>query len=222
MSKLAISENEVTPIIMPGYQESEFNKKAKKENKLKNKLKKVFTSSKAKKKKVKKERVLNRTPELLPFLTIEDDYIELKNGVMDILQISSRDLHSLSEEEKQMMIYSRAGHFKSYFPGLKEVSLNFPTNTSKQKTYWMKKKDKTEDPLRLRFIERKLFELDFLEKERTNREFFLFVFAENESQLRERKQQLMKSGHRSFPLQVISIEKKIDTIYLLNNQNTKL
>lgn len=215
------AENEVTPIIIPGYQDS--IEKPKKDYVLKEKLKNLWKNTiKTKNKKAKKEKVLSQTPSLLPFLALEKDWIVLKDGVMDILQISGRDLYALSDEERQLMVGARAGMYKSFFPSVKEVSLNFPTNMFKQKRYWLKKQAITNDPIRLRFIQRKLFELDFLEKERTNREFLLFIFAENESQLRERRQQLMKSGYRSFPLKILSNEKKTDILYLLNNQNTKL
>ncbi|UDK94866.1 hypothetical protein EYB33_00490 (plasmid) [Lysinibacillus sphaericus] len=49
------------------------------------------------------------------------------------------------------------------------------------------KKGKTTDPLRLRFINRKIFELEFVERERANREFFLFIYAESPQILEDEK-----------------------------------
>lgn len=220
MNPLSLPEKEVAPIIMPDYQETEPKKN--KKNFLKSPKNSLKRFKKKKEAPKKKEKVLARTPDLLPFIKQEKDYIVLKNGLMDILQISTRDLYSLNEDELQAMMYAKSGLFKSYYPGIKEVSLNFPTNTSKQQHYWNKKKMKTTDPARLRFIERKIFELEYLAKERTNREFFLFIFADNEKQLFERREQLIKAGYRSFPLQTLTPEKKIDTLFILNNQNTKL
>lgn len=84
------------------------------------------------------------------------------------------------------------------------------------------KKEKTSDPLRLKFIDRKLFELDYLERERTNREFFLFIYADTPEQLEERKKQVIRSMQHSFPLEKLTLDKKIDVLFLLNNQNSKI
>lgn len=213
------TEKDVAPIIVPDYQ----SPVDKSNNNIINKIKRFINNKQIKpKKKEKKQKVLSQTPSVLPFISIERDWIVLKDGVMDILQITSKDLNSLNEEETAMMIHFHSVLYKSYYPSIKEVSLNFPANTSKQTQYWLKKKERTTDPLRLKFIERKLFELSYLEKERTNREFYLFIFADNEHQLEERRRQVRKSSQRSFPLVPISNEKKIDILYLLNNQNSKL
>lgn len=219
VSTMHATEKDIPPIVVPEYQEA---LEKKKNGKYFEKLRQVLMKKKKKKVKPKKEKVLTQTPSLLPFLHIEEDYLVLKEGVMDILQISPKDLYAASEEELQLKAHFRSALFKSYYPSIKEVSMNFPTNTTKQKKYWLKKKEQTSDPFRLRFIDRKLFELDYLERERTNREFLLFVFAENEQQLKERRQQLIKGGQNSFPLLTLSNEKKIDILFLLNNQNTKL
>lgn len=213
-------KKEIQPIIMPEY-DKPLNK-ANRKPWFRKWKKGILQRSKVKEKKKKKERVLNQTPSLLPFTELEKDHIVSKDGVMDILQIKAKDLYSLSEEERTLMIYSRSAMFRSYFPSIKEVSLNFPSNTSIQRRYWTKKKEKTTDPLLLRYIERKIYELGYLEKERTNREFFLFIYADNEQQLSERKRQIMKSAYNCFPLMLVSNDKKLDILYLLNNHNTKL
>ncbi|KIL77083.1 hypothetical protein [Bacillus badius] len=212
------------PIVVPTY--SETNKK--KESAFLDRFKKMNWKGKAKttsekvEKKKKAEKVLRQTPSVLPFLKIDESCITLKNGVMDIFQINTKDLYSMSHEDLQYMLLLRTRFLRSYSADIKEVGLNFPSNTGEQKSYWMKKREKTTDPIRLRFIERKLFELDFLEKERTNREFFLFIYADTPQQLEERKKQAIRSMQHSFPLEKLSLDKKIDILFMLNNQNTKI
>lgn len=141
---------------------------------------------------------------------------------MDIMQINTKDLYSMNDEDLQFMLLSQARFYRSYFEPFKVVALNFPTNTEKQKSYWTIKKEQTNDPLRLKFIERKLFELEYLEKERTNREFFLFLYADNRQHINDLKKQLIRGMQQTFPLKELSVEKKKDVLFVLNNQNSKL
>ncbi|MFD1705235.1 hypothetical protein ACFSCZ_00535 [Siminovitchia sediminis] len=211
----------IKPIIVPKYNENSDPKKRGFIQKLKQrkqeKKKKQELEDKG-----KKAKLLRQTPSILPFLQIHDDYILLKDGVMDIFQIESKDLYSRNDEDLKFLLMARSRFFRSYFESIKEVAMNFPSNTEKQKAYWRKKRERTDDPLRLKFIDRKLFELEFLEKERTNREFFLFVYADNVHQLEERKKQIIRGMQQSFPLKELSIEKKEDVLFMLNNPNTKL
>ena len=216
MGELKKEQEVVTPMVHP----APLNKQKKKNEWLKRlRFKK---REKTRKKQVKKEKVLRQTPSVLPLVQIHEDYILMKNGVMDILQITTKDLYSMNDGDLQFMLLSQARLLRSYFPAFKEVSLNFPANTEKQKAYWLRKKEKTSDPLRLQFIERKLFELDYLEKERTNREFFLFLYAETPQQLHDQKKQFIRAMQQTFPLEELSIEKKKDVLFVLNNQNSKL
>lgn len=216
---------EVKPIIVPPYLDSE-----KKKVTLLKKMKRKYKKSKRQKEKEKQEKIkkkregkmMRQTPYILPFLQIHDDYILMKKGVMDIVQIDTKDLHSLNDVDLQYLLYSKTRFLRSYYQSYKEVYLNFPSNTEKQKEYWLKKREQTDDPLRLKFINRKLFEFDFLEKERTNREFFLFIYADNKQQLEERKAFATRGMLTSFPLKSLSKNKKQDVLFLLCNQNTKL
>lgn len=175
-----------------------------------------------KKKRDKKKRVLMNITEILPFQRINHGVIHLKKGVMDILKITTRDLYTLTEEELQHMLLAESAFLRSYTAPFKVIALNFPSRVDEQKQYWLKKKEATTNEIRNQFIERKLFEFDFLERERTNREFFLFVYAEDQSQLDERKALIIRSKQQSFPIQEISSEKKKDILFMLNNLGTKL
>lgn len=185
-----------------------------KENLKKNKKKKA--------KKDKKPKVLRQTPALLPFLQRHEEYVLLKNGVMEIFQVESKDLYTRNDEDLQFLLLALTRFYRSYYESIKFIAMNFPSNTESQRNYWNKKLKNTDDPVRVQFINRKLFELDFLERERTNREFFLFIYADNEQQLDERKKQVVRSMQQAFPLQKLSVDKKEDVLFMLNNQNTKL
>lgn len=186
------------------------------------KLKQSKTAKKQEKMKKNKPHVSLRTIDILPFVRMEKDHIVLKEGVMDILQISSLDIDSLSEHDLKLLIYQNVRFLRSYQFDFKEISLNFPSNTKVQQEYWKKKRAQTTDEQKLKFIDQKLYELRFLEEERTNREFFLFLYAEDKYKLSERKRICKNLFKNSFPLQELTPEKKKSILFILYNQNTKL
>lgn len=179
--------------------------------------------SKSKTKKGKKPRVLRQTKDLLPFKKTEDGLIKTKSGYVDVLQIVTSDLYSKNEDELNRLLYMRTGFLRSFNDSFKEIILNFPVDASRQRQYWLKKmRSVSDDPIKRKFIERKLFEFDFLEEEKTNREFFLFLFAKTKDQLIALTNQAVRSNQSSFPLRKLSDRKKRSVLFLLNNQNTKL
>lgn len=212
------SMEEVKPIVVPIYKDDD-----KKNKNIFRKMKQKRLDRKKKLKgKGKNEKLLRQTSSILPFIQIHNDYILMKDGVMDIFQIESKDLYSLNDDDINFLVMAQGRFYRSYFDSIKQIAMNFPSNTEKQKAYWRKKRENTENPIMLRFIDRKLFELEFLEKERTNREFFLFIYADSEQQLEEKKKLIIRSLEQSFPLKELSIKKKKEVLFMLNNPNTKL
>lgn len=218
--EVEINQEEMETIVVPIYQDKEKEKvgflqrrKLKKEEKKKRKQSQLEN---------KRVNLLRQTTSLLPFLQIHDDYIMMKDGYMEIYQIETKDLYTRNDEDLNYLMLSLTKFYRSYYDDMKIIAMNFPSNTERQRKYWQKKLESADDPVRIGFINRKLFELDFLEKERTNREFFLFLYADNEQQLSERKKQVVRSMQQAFPLATLTKEKKQDVLFILNNQNTKI
>ncbi|WP_258871875.1 hypothetical protein [Virgibacillus dokdonensis] len=166
MSQQEIENQDIEPIVVPSYLEQEDKKKKQKPAVLgkairKWKRKKTKEDQREEVKRKREGKVLSQTPYVVPFLQIQEDVIYLKEGVMDILQIETSDLQSLNDTDLNILLLAQTRFLRSYFYDYKEVALNFPANTERQKRYWLKKRKKTTDPLRLRFIDRKLFEFDF-------------------------------------------------------------
>lgn len=174
------------------------------------------------KKQGKKPRIIKQTSDILPFVQIDDDYILLKEGVMDIFQVQTINIHALNDRDLNYLLLNRAQFLRSYFRSFKEIILNFPTNTEVQRAYWLKKKQKAMNPSRLKYIEQKLFEFEYLERERYNREFFMFIYADNKEELEDRKHDCIQGMQNSFPLLKLAKNKKEQILFLLNNQNTQL
>lgn len=189
---------------------------------IKQKLTKRKAFQKEMKAQAKKPNMLKQTSNILPFIQIHDDHILLKEGVMDIFQVQTKNIYALNDVDLNYLLLNRAQFLRSYFRSFKEVILNFPTNTEVQRAYWLKKKQQAKNASRLKYIEQKLFEFEFLESERYNREFFMFVYADDKEALANRKQDCKQGMQNSFPLQEITRNKKEQILFLLNNQNTQL
>src|SRR5699024_3789719 len=170
----------------------------------------------------KKPKLLKQASDNLPYVQIHDEYILLKEGVMDIFQVQTKNIHALNDADLNYLLLNRAQFLRSYFRSFKEVILNFPTNTEVQRAYWLKKQQQAKNPSRLKYIEQKLFEFECLERERYNREFFMFIYADDKEELEDRKSDCMQGMQSSFPLQRLSKNKKEQILFLLNNQNTQL
>jgi len=202
------------------------SKKPKKQVEFIKQIKQKLTKRKAFQKEMKaqdkKPNMLKQTSNILPFIQIHDDHILLKEGVMDIFQVQTKNIHALNDVDLNYLLLNRAQFLRSYFRSFKEVILNFPTNTEVQRAYWLKKKQQAKNASRLKYIEQKLFEFEFLESERYNREFFMFIYADDEEALANRKQDCKQGMQNSFPLQEITRNKKEQILFLLNNQNTQL
>src|SRR5699024_11628436 len=113
----------------------------------------------------KKPNMLKQTSQILPFMQIHDDYILLKDGVMDIYQVQNKNIHALNDVDINYLLLNRAQFLRSYFRSFKEVILNFPTNTELQRAYWLKKKQQATNTRRIKYIEKKLIEFKFLRSE---------------------------------------------------------
>ncbi|MED4713175.1 hypothetical protein P9483_21170, partial [Bacillus pseudomycoides] len=141
------------------------------------------------KKKEKPPHIKKSIAEVIPIIDMtESGVFEFREeqGFVDILQIQGIDIYSMNEEEAEYAIYHLAHYYQSYQESIKIVSMNFPVSTEPQQRFLLKKIETCQNPLYERFLVQKLKELQYLEWGRTNREYFLFVYGENEFVVKER------------------------------------
>ncbi|PFD97516.1 hypothetical protein COE15_22970 [Bacillus cereus] len=190
----------------------------------KGKTEKERTTKKAKKKE-KPPHIKKSIAEVIPIIDItESGVFEFREeqGFVDILQIQGTDIYSMNEEEAEYAIYYLAHYYQSYQESIKIVSMNFPVSTEQQQRFLLKKIETCQNPLYERFLVQKLKELQYLEWGRTNREYFLFVYGENEFVVKERVESSKRYLQRCIPLLDMEEEKKIEILYKLHNQNSKI
>ncbi|MGM9988804.1 MAG: hypothetical protein ACI35O_16480 [Bacillaceae bacterium] len=171
----------------------------------------------------KKLKVKSSVGDIIPVIDFtNNDFFEMRNGeYMEILQLTSKDIYSLNESDKDNDIFSLAYFFQAYLPDIKFVPLNTPMNLDTQKEHIYRQIKKNKIPAYLSFLEKKLYELEFLESNRTNREYFIFIYADDEKTLLERKQHVKKLLMRSNPIIELELNKKISVLRQLNNPNSK-
>ncbi|MEC3885492.1 hypothetical protein VKA52_17370 [Halobacillus sp. HZG1] len=176
-------------------------------------------------KKKKREVAIPSIAEILPIQDMtEEGSFQLKGdtGYMDVMQLQSKDIYSPSTQETEYDIMKMAKFFQSYAPDIKIVSMNFPVNMKKQLDAINYKIAQNKAPLYERFLIRKREELHFLETYRTNREFYLYIYATSLKQLAEYRNNCRRYLGRVAPVIELTDEKKLDLLYKLNNQNSKL
>lgn len=177
------------------------------------------------KKKEKRPEAKKTIAEIIPIVDItQNGLFELKEnqGFLDIWQLESKDIYSMNDQETKFDIYNLAHFYQAYQYPIKIVSLNFPVSTEKQQLFIQKKIDECDNELYEKFLMQKLKELKFLEWGRTNREYYLFVFGPTEFVVRERVDSCNRYLSRAVPLSPVVEEKKIDILFKLYNQNSKL
>lgn len=162
--------------------------------------------------------------DLLPFLDIlEDGSFKTKYGYMNMYQVKTKDLNSLSSNEVESHIVEFATFLRSCTNDIKIVSMKYPVNTEVQQQHLLKKIESTnKDSFFLPFLQKKLDELTKIEELRQNTEFYLFVFYHDEKQKREREKSLIRLNSLAVSLKEIDVNKKIKILFKLNNLNSKI
>lgn len=181
--------------------------------------------AKIEKKELKEEhkKVKKVASDLLPFLNIADDgSIQTKYGYMEIYQIATKDLNSLTSDETNMHISELTTFLRGYSDDIKIICMSYPVNTEVQQTHLSNKIQNTDNDIYIKFLNKKLERLKLLEKLRTNKEFYLVLYFENERDKREKEIYIQRRANRAMGIEPIDIDKKVKILYKLNNQNSKI
>lgn len=151
-----------------------------------------------------------------------DMYILNDGTNMDILQIQTKDLITSSESEVEYDCMKFGKLYKVYGADIKIVALNFPCNTYKQQQYLRTKLEKSSNSVFEHFLNTKLDELAWLEKNNTTREFYLFYFSQNVEDKEKNLTNILTilSTGRDGLIKRIPAEKKHQILFKINNKNS--
>ncbi len=172
-------------------------------------------------KKVKKSKVSKSILDILPFVKIED-YIYLKNGCLEILEVEGKDIFSLQEEEVKDNIFSFQTFLRSYSSDFKLVVMDFPVDTTSQQSYIEYKIKTCTNKFYVDFLNDRLNELKRLEATTMNTEYYIFIFAKDKSSLNDSVVSFKRLFSAVGEIYHIENLKKEKILYKLNNMNSKI
>lgn len=179
---------------------------------------------KKKNSKKKKETKPSKTVlELLPQMHYDEEnecYVLNDGSYLDLIQIVTKDLASESEQDKNYDAMKYAKLYKTYADDIKIVVLNYPSNTSGQQKYWKYKLDQTKNKILAKVIQEKLYQLQWLEKNTTSREFYIMYFAKDFDAFDKNRESFLTTlaTGRMGLIHNISHEKKEQILYKVNNK----
>lgn len=197
----------------------------KRHNKIMTEEEKKKKEEKIAKKELKKQskKILKSNLDIIPFLDVDDKGIfSTKNGFLEIYQIESKDVYALNEDEAKVHMYYFIKFLRNYIDDIKLIGMNFPVNTLRQQEYIKKKIKNNNNPIYDKFLKQKLAQFEFLEGHRTNREFYVMIFIEDERDLDDRINTILRNQNVAIRLHKLDLEKKEKILFKLYNPNTKL
>ena len=169
------------------------------------------------------KKVSSGVVDLLPLTRIENDcFVTKNNQYLDLFCIATKDLESASDDETNNDIHSWHKFFRTTGEDIKIISLNFPTNTKEQQRYIQHKLQGTKNRVYQYFLEEKLEQLQYIEKHRTNREFYLMAFFDTLEKHRDGINIFTRSVGGGGVITEMTTEKKIQILSKLTNKCTSI
>lgn len=147
-------------------------------------------------------------------------YICEDGTVLDIVGIRCKDLETQSNEDVERDMLELTKFFSTYKDDIKIISINIPTNCEKQIAFITKKIENCKNEFRKQQLEIKLKELEWVQKNRLTKEFFIEYFSRDLEE--HRKQSLLISQSLSSQNLLIKISKKEKDIVLMKMCNKNI
>lgn len=177
---------------------------------------------KPEKEKAEEKRLDKTTLDVLPIRYYDEELeaIVLKDDLyMDLLEVILKDRVNASEDEIEYDILILAKFYKVYPGAVKWIALNFPVDTHVQRANKSKILERTNDPVRRKWIQRQMREMEKIDANTQKRESYLQIFGQGREQfIKNRNKVKTEIGRgRGNIVKEISKEKKFMVIYKLSN-----
>lgn len=169
------------------------------------------------------KKVRSNTLKLLPLRQYDrtnECYICEDGTVLDIVGIRCKDLETQSNEDVERDMLELTKFFSTYKDEIKIISINIPTNCEKQIAFITKKIENCKNEFRKQQLEIKLKELEWVQKNRLTKEFFIEYFSRDLEE--HRKQSLLILQSLSSQNLLIKISKKEKDIVLMKMCNKNI
>lgn len=160
--------------------------------------------------------------EIVPIAEFEGECLHLQNGqYIDFIQILTKDLLNISEDMLMQDNSHLQAVFKTYTDDLKLISMNFPKSTKVQQAYYERLIARERNPYYKREQQEQLKNLQIIERDNTEREYYLMFFANNLDDMRTKEMRVLR-GLGPEQCWKMTPQKKKEIIYKLNNKNSRV
>lgn len=136
---------------------------------------------------------------------------------MDILRIISKDWNNKSDSDIEFELVKWAKFYRVYADDLKIITLNFKCHTLQQQNYLKSRIDNQKNLALKEHLERKLREAEYLEKNNTNREFYMFIYGESDEAMEKNRMNVLNVLGNSM-IAEMGKDKKIQILYKIGNK----
>lgn len=169
----------------------------------------------------------NEVTSLIPIKEIdfEKKYFIYSDGtIMDFIQINPKDIKNLDDDERRLDNSYFEKFYKLTSEDIKIWALNFPEDTTEQKKYFSDKIQKSKNPMFKELLDTALLQVEYLQENYLTREFYMQIFCETEEEYRktiDNIQSVLGMNERALTNR-ISLEKKVEILYKINNKNRRI
>lgn len=147
-------------------------------------------------------------------------YETIDNQLLDIIQIKSHDLEHITESEKLFVIYNWQKYYMLHQEDIKIVILNYPCELETNLNYLYKKMKNAKNTIIKNGLLAKIQELEYLEENAFELEFFIMIFAEDITDYTEKIGNYQGTLFTIGYANLITNDKKERLLYKLFNMNT--
>lgn len=169
----------------------------------------------------------NEVTSLIPIKEIdfEKEYFIYSDGtIMDFIHINPKDIKNLDDDERRLDNSYFEKFYKLTSEDIKIWALNFPEDTTEQKKYFSDKIQKSKNPMFKELLDTALLQVEYLQENYLTREFYMQIFCETEEEYRktiDNIQSVLGMNERALTNR-ISLEKKVEILYKINNKNRRI
>lgn len=176
-------------------------------------------------KKIKKKKETDTEKTVAKIIPIKDIYngafVYKDNSLMDMYQVTCKDLIASSEDEVMNDIFNLQKFNKLYGDDYKILGINFATDTKSQQVFYQHLLSNPNTPTNLKeILVEKLNELIEIEKTRTDREYYIMIFGKDPENLNSNRGIIQSALGESGLLKKMTMEKKIHILYKIANKSS--
>lgn len=173
-------------------------------------------------------------------LTDDPDHLlvakDKNDGYIDLLQIQGHGLGSLTYDQQSLVLQDYHRFLQVFLADHKYIITPFPIDASDQKSFWGRRYIKVSNQIRhennpikqkqlqtqLRYIQTKQKLNLWVESNLRSEEFFMVLFGKTKQQVRERRETAINSGGVALIMSPLTLEKKKEILFRINNLNTEV